>query len=182
MAALHMCCASDTSAQRILALRQQQWAASYPEYVACDQEVREIKQEVGVSEVSTGWEEYYAYVHTVPWIIWQVSLILVAILLGIYLPDVWQGRHVIFVIFLSLLLISVGYIVWRGECERTQEAGVIHKNEVPLYIGPDTTYPIHTYLAYLDEIEVQERLEDWIKVRYPEGYGWIQRDDLTYVS
>lgn len=172
---------ADDTADQIAQIRRRQWCASYAEYLDCEKEIQRLRsQETGaIEEPQT---DIIAYVHTVPWVVWQVMLILIAILLGLYAPYVWFGRYIFVTGILLVLFGTVATIVWYGVYEQTRCIAVVHQPHAHVHVGPASTYPIHATLSYLDEAEMQERLEDWIKVRYPNGYGWIQQDDVTYVS
>lgn len=173
---------ADDVAHRISQIRNQQWCASYAEYIASEHEIQQLRGYHDGDMNMSRWNMVVAYLHAVPWIVWQILLILTAILLGIYLPYIWSFRFIFVTIMLAALCGLLATIVWHGHYEQNREVVVVHHPQACVYVGPAATYPTHGTLSYLDEAEIQERLEDWIKVRYPNGYGWIQRNDVTYVS
>lgn len=177
--AIDMC--ADDVANQIAQIRSQQWCASYADYLDCEKEIQRLRsQETGA--VQEPQPDIVAYVHAIPWIVWQVMLICISVLIGLYVPYIWCGRYIFVTGVLLVLFGAVATIVWHGIYEQTRCIAVVHQPHAHVHVGPAETYPVHATLSYLDEAEMQEQLEDWIKVRYPNGYGWIQQDDVTYVS
>ncbi len=172
---------SDDAIDRILTLREKQVSSTYSSYVAYDNDIHEIKSQYTDAPKREGRNTLVAYVHVLPLIVWQILGILLAIGLGIYLPSLWRGQYIVHAVVLGISLGIVGYAVWLGVYERDRKCAIVHAQHVPLHIGPAQAYPISGYCKYLDEVEVQELLEDWVKVRYADTYGWIQQNALTWV-
>ena len=176
---MHIIAEDDGPARTILVLREQQYYAACNDYRACEQEIQRIKDEQGGVYQADPWFNWHMYVHSVPWVVWQIAVIIVAILVSVLIPYVWNGKYRgLFAIAVCLLIITT-YVAWSGYAQAQQVRGVVMSDHVPVYLGPGNDYPERGTVTYLDEVTILQRIEDWIKVRYTNTSGWIHADYIV---
>jgi len=161
-------------AEQIMQLRTAQTYADYHTYVAHEASIAQVYAE---NEKSYTRREgaIDAYLHVLPWVVWQMIAVLIACAAAVLLVLSWSYRSFGYLLLSVALIALLAWGIWRGYSVYAREEGVITDRDVPVYIGPDTTYPQRDTLGRLDAVDIEDRVDDWVKVRYTGASGWIQK-------
>jgi len=170
---------ADDAASSILQRRRQQCYASMQEYMACQDEIDQIRAQYNASMPDDGQADswWYPYLHVIPWIVWQLCAIAAALCIA-YMLLVASGRPIrAMLVCIAVLCVSL-YASWYGYQEYNQQYGVVCVPYTYARLGPDEHYPCQEKLSYLTEVCVVQRYHDWIKARYARRCGWLPRQHM----
>jgi len=114
-----------------------------------------------------------------PFIFWQVAslgiLIIIICMLVIHTGKSAYKKRLYGFFFVALLL---GVVVAIEYYERSQEWHVIQKEEVPVYMGPDTKYPRLSTLKFHDEVRIIKHQGAWLQIEDNGRKGWIENEKI----
>jgi hypothetical protein len=154
--------ATESSAHKINALRILQKTASTSEFCALESSINALKRESAPSTSSGNrWSEWEFLLlkctHLLPFVIWQLLLILGLAML-FWRPRIRSGLLVV----VSCVAVIISYR------ERTTEWRVLTE-QTNVHLGPGITYPVLCVLSPLEEIAVRECV-------LSQGYRWLRVD------
>jgi hypothetical protein len=150
--------------EQLVSLRRAQQQAWGYDFFAIEQIIEKLKQQYNKVYKASN----FAWVQAVPVLSIQILFLALWWILVFYAKLLVTRRRE-HAIFLLLVMLSVGATALS--VKRQEQAIVI--DTTPLYIGPDTSYPVKTALYSLDEIIIVQQVKSWYYTTTPER-GWVQ--------
>ncbi len=120
-------------------------------------------------------ETVNSWTSLIPFGVWQVIVLTLwwCIWFGIlYLP---KALRVLMIG--TWLFIFMGWAVQATHIYRPR--AVVMGSTIPLYVGPDESYPIRGLLEPLQEVGLAKKEGQWYYVTSSQGNGWVRHDHVT---
>jgi hypothetical protein len=160
----------------LLALRTEQYGASYTTYKAIEDKI---------SDIHTAHNHHYdkrgAWHRLLPPCIWQWLVIIMLWLIMVHCYGLMMGRYRSgFYTVILLLSMLGGYALVPYYYEQTYCYGWVTVPKAILRIGPGNDYPPLSSIEYLDECVVIEQRDIWSYVRYKGKQGWMNNEELVF--
>ncbi len=76
--------------------------------------------------------------------------------------------------FLFILAIMIKY-------DDSRHKGVIMKNNVSLFAGPNEQYHALGIVPLACQVQVQESKDQWCKIKSDHGCGWVLANSITVI-
>lgn len=83
------------------------------------------------------------------------------------------------VICLILLEIILAVPIYFGYKVYSKKIALIKTENAILYAGPSEDYHKVKNVENAKEVEIKQKIGDWVKVYYDNIHGWLKVDDLT---